>query len=68
MATQTPATAEIETWLRIRFFTNFWIRVRKKNAEFESGSERKTRKNAEVTPDPVPPLVEMCVKISGAKR
>ena len=33
----TPATAEMEKWLRVRFFTNFWlrvrIRVRKKNAE-----------------------------------
>ena len=37
MTTQTPATAEMEKWLRIRFFTNFWlqdrIRVWKKNAE-----------------------------------
>jgi len=37
MTTQTPATAEIEKWLRIRvrFFTNFWLRIRtrKKNAE-----------------------------------
>ena len=34
--TQTPAAAEFEKWLRVRFFTNFWlrIRVRKKNAEF----------------------------------
>jgi len=37
MTTQTPATAEMEKWLRIRVrvFKNFWlqIRVRKKNAE-----------------------------------
>jgi len=37
MTTQTPATAEIEKWLRfrVRFFPNFWLRVqvRKKNAE-----------------------------------
>jgi len=39
MTTHTPATAEIEKWLRIRvrFFPNFWllvrIRVQKKNAE-----------------------------------
>jgi len=35
MIAQTPATAEMEKWLRIRvwFFTNFWLRVRKKNAE-----------------------------------
>ena len=30
MTTQTPATAELEKWLqiRVRFFTNFWLRVR----------------------------------------
>jgi len=33
MTTQTPASAEIEKWLRIRFATNFWLRVRKKNTE-----------------------------------
>jgi len=37
MTAQTPATAEMEKWLRVlvRFFTCFWprIRVRKKNAE-----------------------------------
>jgi len=35
MATQTRATADIEKWLRIwvRFFPNFWLQVRKKNAE-----------------------------------
>ena len=39
MTTQTPATAEIEKWLRsrVRFFPNFWlrfwIRFRKKNPE-----------------------------------
>jgi len=33
MTTQTPATVEIEKWLRVRFFTNFWLWVRKKNAE-----------------------------------
>jgi len=40
MTTQTPATAEIEKWLRVRFFPKFWlrIRVRKKNAE--SGRSR----------------------------
>jgi len=35
MTTQTPVTAENEKWLRIRvrFFTKFWLRVRKKNPE-----------------------------------
>jgi len=39
MTTQTPATAEIEKWLwiRVQFFTNFWlqlrIQVRRKNSE-----------------------------------
>ena len=33
MAIQTPATAEIEKWLRVRFFTNFWLRFRTRNAE-----------------------------------
>jgi len=35
MTIQTPATAEIKKWLRIRvrFFPNFWLRVRRKNAE-----------------------------------
>ena len=35
MTEQTPATAEIEKWLRfrVRFFTNFWLWVRKKNPE-----------------------------------
>jgi len=30
-----PATLEIENWLRVRFFTKIWlrIRVRKRNAE-----------------------------------
>jgi len=35
--TQTPATAEREKWLWIRFFTNFWP---------GSGSERKTHNPA----------------------
>jgi len=30
---QTPATAVSDKWLRVRFFTHFWLRVRKKNAE-----------------------------------
>jgi len=30
MITQTPATSEIENWLRIRFFTNFWLRCQAK--------------------------------------
>jgi len=51
---QTPATAEMGKWLRlrIRFFTNFWLRC-------GSGSERKTQNPAGVdsgNPDPVPPL------------
>jgi len=51
MTTQTPATAEIEKWLRIRvcFFTNFLLRIRKKTwnpAGVDSG-----------TPYPWPPLV-----------
>jgi len=35
MTTQTLATAEIENWFRIRvwFLPNFWLRLRKKNAE-----------------------------------
>jgi len=35
MTTPPPATAEIDKWLWVRFFTKFWlrIRVRKKNAE-----------------------------------
>ena len=35
MTTQTPATAEIEKWLWVRLFTDFWlpVRIRKKNAE-----------------------------------
>jgi len=39
MITQTPAPAEIEKglWVHVRFFPNFWlrvrIRVRRKNAE-----------------------------------
>jgi len=35
MTKQTPVTAEIEKWLRdrVRFFPNFWLRVRKKNSE-----------------------------------
>ena len=35
MTTQNLATTEIEKWLhfRVRFFKNFWPRVRKKNAE-----------------------------------
>jgi len=31
MIAQTPAAAEIEKWLQIRFFKNFWHRIRKKN-------------------------------------
>jgi len=51
MTTQTPATAEIEKWLRIRvcFLTNFLLRIRKKTwnpAGVDSG-----------TPYPWPPLV-----------
>jgi len=49
MTTQTPATAEIEKWLRVWFFQIF-----------DSGSERKTQNPAGVDsgiPDPVPPLV-----------
>ena len=37
MTAQTPATAELEKWLRVGFFTNFWlgvpIWVQRKNAE-----------------------------------
>jgi len=35
MTAQTPATAEMKQWLRIRvrFFPSFWLQVRKKNAE-----------------------------------
>ena len=31
--TQTPATAENKKWLRVRFFTNVWLRIQKKNVE-----------------------------------
>jgi len=52
MTTQTPATAEIEKWLRIRArFSQI----------FNFGSERKTQNPAGVdsgTPDPVPTLVK----------
>jgi len=41
MTTQTPATAEIEEWLRIRFFTNFWLWT-------GPGSEKKTQNPAGV--------------------
>ena len=52
MTTQTPATAEIEKWLRIRvrFFTKFWLRIR---------AERKTQNPSGVdssSPDPLPSL------------
>jgi len=48
---QTPAAAENEKLLliRVQFFTNFWLRVRKKTQNpvgVDSG-----------TPDPRPPLV-----------
>ena len=47
MTTQTPATAEIENWLRfpVRFFKKSLLRiqVRKKNAESGSGSESEGR-------------------------
>ena len=35
MTTQTPATGEIEKWprIRVRFFSNLWLRARQKNAE-----------------------------------
>jgi len=52
MTAQTPATAEMEEWLRVRFFTNFWLWIR---------FERKTQNRAGLdsgTPDPVPPLVD----------
>jgi len=28
MTTWTPATAEMEKWIRIRICTNFWLRLR----------------------------------------
>ena len=52
MTTQTPATAEIEKWLRIR------VRF---SQIFDFGSEKKTQNPAGVdsgTPDPVPTLVK----------
>ena len=51
MTTQTPATAEIDKWPRVRFSQIF---------DSGSGSERKTHNSAGVEsgyPDPVPPLV-----------
>jgi len=54
MTAQTPAAAEIEKWLQIRFrfFPNFWLRIRirfrKKKAESCWSWLR--------CPDPVPPL------------
>jgi len=55
MTTQTPATAEVEKWHRIRvqFFQIFY-------SVSGSGSERETQNPAGVdsgTPDPVPPLL-----------
>ena len=56
MTAQTPATAKMEKWLRmrVRFFTNFWlrdriqVRIKKQNpAGVDSGN-----------PDPVPPLLQ----------
>ena len=55
MTTQTPATSEIEKWLRVRFFPNFWLRA-------GSGSEEKTQNPAGVdscNPDLVPPLTDI---------
>ena len=48
MTTQTPATAEIEKWLRWFVFSQI----------FDSGSDKKKRRIlAESTPDPWPPLI-----------
>jgi len=52
MTTQTPATAEIEKWLRIRvrFFTKFWLLV-------QIPAQSKAQNTAGVdssNPDPVP--------------
>jgi len=45
---QTPDAAENEKLLRIRvqFFTNFWLRVRKKNAESCRSRPRHSRSAA----------------------
>jgi len=53
VTTQTPAFAEMEKWhrIRVRFFTNFWLRAEKKTqnpAGVDSG-----------TSDPVPPRVQI---------
>ena len=73
MTTQTPANAEMEKWLRIRvrFFTNFWLRmgVRTKNADScgvdsgnpDPGPKEKRRILRESTP-PVLNLVQACNK------
>ena len=51
ITTQTPATAEIENWLRVRFFLKFWLRVRRKNTEYFGVVSGK--------PDPVQPLPDI---------
>ena len=43
MTTQAPAAAEIEKWIRVRFFTNIWLRVR---------TNKKRRILPESTPNP----------------
>jgi len=63
MTPQTPAVAKVEKWLQVRFFPNFWLRV----------NIRVWRKNSEscrsrlLFPDPVPPLVGVCVIIFDVK-
>jgi len=52
MTTQTPA--EVEKWLRIRvwFFPNFWLRVRKKNTEFSRSRLRLSGSGPASVPHP----------------
>jgi len=51
MTPQTPATAEIEKWLRIRvlFFTNFWLRIRVRQKTPESCWSRRRNSGSMVT-------------------
>jgi len=64
MTTQTSATAEMAKWLRfrVRFFTNFWLRVRKKNAE--SFRSRLRHSGSGPTPGCIPRLQSLYWKFA----
>jgi len=55
MNTQTPATAESEKWLRVRFFTNFF-----------SGSERNTQNPAAVASGTTDPWLSLPASAKSA--